>query len=478
MPRMISRPLAIALAVSISLALILIVLAVLPNWRWYHPLVHTAIEALGGLCAIVLSLVLFKQNFADLQFRFLPIAIGCLFMGVLEEFHAVSEPGNGFILLRGLASMAGSLGFALAWAPSARRETSRIGGLPWATVVCATVVGIIITAVPDRLPEMMHDGIFTPTAIALTGCAAVLFLAAAMRFAWDARQTGTSEDALFACLALVFGLAELMFTHSSLWDVRWWSWHFLRLLGYMLVLGVMVNGYQRMLVDLKDSLTHTREAEESARRSEQHLRQMLEDRERMAQDLHDGIIQSLFAQTLNLERCQRLARTHVEEVIGQLGQAVTGLKTAIRELRGYIGGLKSPTEEEQDLQQALTSQVQLMRNVSDIHVEVAVDPAATRLVSPEQATHILYIARESLSNILRHAQAQTVRLTLERHSIGVRLLVEDDGIGFETGRQQDGEGLKNMTARADKLHAHVTISSVLGSGTRVIFELPLETVHV
>jgi signal transduction histidine kinase len=66
---------------------------------------------------------------------------------------------------------------------------------------------------------------------------------------------------------------------------------------------------------------------------------------------------------------------------------------------------------------------------------------------------------------------------MERHSIGVRLVIEDDGIGFEADTQQAGEGLKNMTARAGKLHAHVTVSSVSGQGTRVLFELPAETVH-
>jgi signal transduction histidine kinase len=158
-------------------------------------------------------------------------------------------------------------------------------------------------------------------------------------------------------------------------------------------LGVMVNGYQRMVVDLKNSLAHTRDAEESARRSERHLRQVLDDRARMAQDLHDGIIQSLFAQTLNLERCRRLVRTQAEEVIEQVGHAVEGLKTVIRDLRGYLGGWHPEPAEGHNLKQALASHVRLMQDVSGMKVDVKMEPAATQLVMPEQAMHILYIAR-------------------------------------------------------------------------------------
>ena len=476
MSRLRSQPLPIALAISIGLGLsiALIAHATLPGWRWFHPLVHTAIEALGGLCAIVLALVLFKQDIAGHHIRFLPLAIGCLFMGILEEFHAVAEPGNGFILLRSLASLSGAVGFALAWKSNAPVRGDQSGLVPWVTAVCAVFLGTFIISFPDRLPVMAFDGAFTPTAIALTVTATVLFLISFVRFWWDSRRTESSEAALFAGLALVFGLAELMFTYSALWDVRWWCWHLLRLMGYMLVLGVMVKGYQRMLIDLKGSLAHTRDAEESARRSERHLRQVLDGRARMAQDLHDGIIQSLFAQTLNLERCQRLVRTQAEEVIGQLGYAVAELKTVIRGLRGYLGGLKPEPAEGENLEQALASQVRVMQDVSGMNVDVKIDPAAAQLVLPEQAMHMLFIAREALSNVLQHSKARQVSLRLERHSAGVRLVVEDDGIGFTAGTRQRGEGLKNMAARAATLHAEVTVSSGSGRGTHVVFELPVE----
>lgn len=474
--RLLPLPLAIAGSVGLALSMALVSHAVLPSWRWYQPLLHSAIEALGGLCAIVLALVLFKQDIGQPDSKSLPLAAGLLSMGVLEEFHAVSEPGNGFILLRGLASLVGAMGFALAWLPKAQ-TCSRRAWLPWATAGGAVTLGMFVLTFPERVPEMIRQGEFAPAAIVPTSLASVLFLASAGLFLWDYRRSRTSEAYLYACLALLFGLAELMFTYSLLWDVRWWVWHLLRLLGYSLVVGFMVNGYQRMLVDLKASLAQTREAEELARRSEQHLRQVLEDRERMAQDLHDGIIQSLFALTLSLERCQRLARTHAEEVIGQLGVAVAGLKTAIRDIRDFIVGLRPEMADGRALEHALAVQAKSMQDVSDLKVSVRVDPAAAQLVAPEQAMHVLYIAREALSNALRHSKAQSVGLVLERYPAGVRLMVQDDGIGFQPQTRPYGEGLKNMMARAARLHAHVNVSSEPGRGTQVVFDLPMEIVH-
>src|SRR3982751_489767 len=81
-------PVAIVTSIGLALSLALIFHAVLPTWRWYQPLLHSTIEALGGLCAIVLALVLFKQENGRSKTNALPLAIGFLSMGVLEECHA------------------------------------------------------------------------------------------------------------------------------------------------------------------------------------------------------------------------------------------------------------------------------------------------------------------------------------------------------------------------------------------------------
>src|SRR6478735_12752421 len=100
-----------------------------------------------------------------------------------------------------------------------------------------------------------------------------------------------------------------------------------------------------------------------------------------------------------------------------------------------------------------------MQDVSGMNVDVKIDPAAAKLVLPEQAMHMIFIAREALSNVLQHSKARQVSLRLERHSTGVRLVVEDDGIGFTAGTRQRADGLKNLPPRPAPLHAEAAISS-------------------
>ncbi|MDQ6735138.1 MAG: histidine kinase, partial [Nitrospirota bacterium] len=208
-----------------------------------------------------------------------------------------------------------------------------------------------------------------------------------------------------------------------------------------------------------------------------HLRQALEERERMAQNLHDGIIQSLFAFGLALERCQKLVVKDPNEVIRQLGVAIPGLKAVIRELRSYLVGQEPHIMNGRALEAALALEVRTLESSQDLHIEVQIDPAAADLVTPSQATHLVFIAREALSNSLRHAKATHARLSLETHQGRVRFVLEDDGIGFDVLASSHGEGLKNMTARSAKLHAELNIVSEPRRGTRIVFELPQEPVH-
>jgi signal transduction histidine kinase len=462
-----------ALTVLVSVALH----ALLPMWRGHHAPLHSAIEALGGLCAIMMAIVLFQRNCDRPSRQTEALGIGFLAMGVLEEFHAVSTPGNGFIFLRSLASFVGSLGFVLVWLPDRSGDRARSNVLPWIVAAGSVTIGCLVLLFPGTIPPMIRNGEFSPTAVAPTSLACLFFLAAAYRLFSAYRHSPSADTYLFTCLALMFGLAELMFVYSRVWDGTWWFWHLLRLVAYLLVLGYMIGGYLHTMMDLKTALAQTRRAEESSRRSEQHLRQALEDREHMAQNLHDGIIQSLFALGLALERCQKLAAKDPNEVIRQLGIAIPGLKAVIRELRSYLIGQEPHLMNGRELEAALALEVRTVESSQNLTIDVQIDPGAADLVAPRQAAHLLFIAREALSNSLRHAQATHVMLSLKTHQGRVQFVVEDDGIGFDVLTSPHGEGLKNMAARSAKLQAELTVVSEQGHGTRVVFELPQEPVH-
>ena len=240
----------------------LAVQAAWPERRWMNMQLHSAMEALGGLAAIVMAFVLLQRRQepgGDTSSR---LALGFLGMGLLEEFHAVAPLGNGSVLVRSVASLVGSIGFALVWLPESR--WSRWTWMPWAVTSGCLAFGLWSLAFPDQLPQMIQAGKYTATAIAPKSLACVLFIAGAVGFLRDFHRSGKSEDYLFAGMALMFGAAELIFT-SSIWDSGWWFWHTLRFLTYLLVLGYMSHGYLQMTHELRRNEAYLAQAQRLTR---------------------------------------------------------------------------------------------------------------------------------------------------------------------------------------------------------------------
>src|SRR5690242_10423153 len=151
---------ALTLLVSVALH------TLLPLWRGHQAPLHSAIEAVGGLCAIMMAIVLFQRSGDRPSRQTEALAIGFLAMGVLEEFHAVSTPENGFIFLRSLSSFVGSLGFVLVWLPESSRERVRSSALPWIIAAASVTIGCLVLYFPGAIPAMIRNGEFSPTAVA------------------------------------------------------------------------------------------------------------------------------------------------------------------------------------------------------------------------------------------------------------------------------------------------------------------------
>jgi signal transduction histidine kinase len=196
---------------------------------------------------------------------------------------------------------------------------------------------------------------------------------------------------------------------------------------------------------------------------------VLEDRERIAQELHDGVIQSLFAVGMSLQATGAVT-DDAEAVRHRLSTAVDDIDRVIRELRNYIFGLGGGLAD-RELDRALRDLADEIRRGSDVAVRVDVNAeAAARLAS--RATDVLQFAREALSNAVRHSGAATVSLVLSREAASLVLEVEDDGRGFDpdaaAGR---GRGLGNLRSRSEALGGKFEIDTGSGRGTRVRLEV-------
>jgi len=229
----------------------------------------------------------------------------------------------------------------------------------------------------------------------------------------------------------------------------------------------------RCMVAVGTDITEQRRAEEALRRSEQAVRQAFEDRERLSQDLHDNLLQSLYAVGMGLEltrqRIQRISRTNAK----RLEQSVGQLNNVIREVRTFISHVQPPMVLEQTVGDALRTLAGSFMATGAGVISVSVDDEISLRFSAEQRTHLLAIAKEALSNSIRHTKADRRMVTLRRQGNKIRLQVIDNGRGFLPSRRQtQGMGLQNMRARARKLRGRIAITSVLTQGTTVTLTIP------
>jgi signal transduction histidine kinase len=221
--------------------------------------------------------------------------------------------------------------------------------------------------------------------------------------------------------------------------------------------------------------THAALAIQNARLYEQVGRlAIVEERSRIGMDLHDGVIQSIYAVGLTLESARLILSDDSDETTGLIDSAIVGLNDAIRDIRNFILDLR-PRRFEGDLEQGLGRLAREFQANTMVPVDLDVPSRAVAALPPAVARAIFLTAQEALANVARHARANQVRIEVEWLKTNVRLLVEDDGRGFDVGKRAHttGHGLSNMRARAEERGGSFKIESQVGEGTRVELTLPL-----
>jgi PAS domain S-box-containing protein len=213
----------------------------------------------------------------------------------------------------------------------------------------------------------------------------------------------------------------------------------------------------------------------SAQRTLSETRQRLalsEDRERIARDLHDKVIQKLFATGLGLQAAA--SRTEADSVRDRLRNAIDDLDQAIREIRTSIFALHAPASEHEPglrtgVIEKATDASRVLGFSPTIQFSGPVDTTATEEVTEA----LLATLQETLSNIVRHAQASAVSIEVNAAD-GIELVVRDDGIGLEPAAVVAGEGLRNMRTRADDLGGELSIEPAGATGTKVTWRVPIK----
>jgi len=209
---------------------------------------------------------------------------------------------------------------------------------------------------------------------------------------------------------------------------------------------------------------------------------VVEERERIGKDLHDGIIQSIYAVGLSLEDVPELVEDEGGRVdaVARIDRAIDALNLVINDIRSYILRLRPATGGEEDPVEALARLGEEfgMHAVVDLEVDLEGGAESMRRLSPDRSSDILFIAREALSNVARHAGASRAALVLAQDGPNLVLVVDDNGRGFDPdavsgpdamGRHQ---GLTNMHDRAVGMGGTFAIERPDGPGTRIIVRVP------
>ncbi len=249
-----------------------------------------------------------------------------------------------------------------------------------------------------------------------------------------------------------------------------------RSIGALCIIARAPRSFSSREMDLLQGLaSQAAIAIENARLHEQ-LRSLtlLEERERIAMDLHDGIIQSIYAVGLNLERCAELVRDDTREVGPQLERAVDDLNDVIRGIRIYISNLRPSSFDGKGLRETIADAVKLLNINSSIEVEV-IEEGPHGELSLEQVAQLSHIAQEALANVIKHARASAVSVRLLSKDHSLVLSIQDNGVGFNPQMVEPtaGQGLRNMAERVRVLRGIFSVKSAQGSGTEVAVEIPL-----
>lgn len=219
-----------------------------------------------------------------------------------------------------------------------------------------------------------------------------------------------------------------------------------------------------------------RRTEAELRASQEQLQHAVELRARLARDLHDHVIQSIYAAGLGLESARAQMSTDPFGTEGRLRHCLQNLNETIRQVRSYINDLEPDTTgRRQHFTDAVRALTATMHELWPVEFALAFSESASARLTNVCEIHALQIVRESLSNAIRHGGATRIEIRLREQDGDHALLeVSDNGRGFDPmQRMGTGRGLVNLTTRAREMGASLRIDAAEGRGTTIALLIPL-----
>ena len=204
---------------------------------------------------------------------------------------------------------------------------------------------------------------------------------------------------------------------------------------------------------------------------------VLQERNRIAREIHDNLAQEILGLSVQLEIVARTLATAPDAARTHLDRARALVRSSVAEARRYVWDLRSQSLDERDLPAALAEMTRRLTAESGVQTQFSVG-GTFRPLAPQVENNLLRIGQEAVGNAVRHAQAKTVTVSLDFGAREVRLEVKDDGRGFDAATYDGGRGghfgLVGMRERAEQMGGSASVNSTPGAGTEVVVRVPIE----
>jgi len=205
-----------------------------------------------------------------------------------------------------------------------------------------------------------------------------------------------------------------------------------------------------------------------------HRLAVLEERERIGMDLHDGIIQAIYGVGLSLESALHSFEDEPQDAKARVQHSIEGLNQAIRDLRGYILDLRPRQMGNEGLMSGLNRLLTEFRANTLANVQLTGNENELKDLPQTHSMVLFHICQEALANVAKHAKAKQVDISIWSTDERVLMEIHDNGKGFEMEKMNAsiGHGLANMQTRVHAVGGDVDISSVVDEGTTVLAWVP------
>ncbi|MDX1414933.1 MAG: sensor histidine kinase [Candidatus Promineifilaceae bacterium] len=246
-----------------------------------------------------------------------------------------------------------------------------------------------------------------------------------------------------------------------------------------IILGVWISAIIEQSMQRRELIEQLEEAQ--VQLSEAERREgMLEERQRLAREIHDTLAQGFTSIVMHLEAAEQALPDDLDVLQKHLDQARTAARTSLKQARRVVQDLRPELLEQQALPEAISRAAERWSKDSDIPVDVTVTGTCYDL-HPQIEVALLRAAQEALNNVRKHAAAEEVSLTLSYMDDRIILDVNDDGTGIQgTGQAafSGGYGLQAMNERVEQLGGEVIVESEPGEGTTLVVSIPVQPLEM